>query len=768
MTDWALPKAGYGLYDSIPEFSLTPVQGEFGLFGIYFNGASSTWGNWGCNWSGSPGHLYDSTCGIEMRQAFAHLVNRGDFAHNNVVASPAVGLADDTPPAKGGATATPFATQCSWDQSVMVAFGTACYSHWSGNEPGAYTITGSGTCVSGTPGTLSQVCNAGQGFPVIGSPDFCAAAIHMINAGIASGKNPSTCVLTGVNAGVASHPFRMMTRVTNPRLTLGQQFASEINNLFGSTVVLMTIGAIPQLGPIVFFDESGRVDDWDAYTYGYSEGGPFAGDALFTLYHSQFSGGAGPCAGATGADEPSNPTFVCDAQTDALTASQAYSPDIATYNNRTLAVMNRLGQIANDLVTYSPGLRIAALTSVAGLVNARGSMYNDPFTLLNAHQNLAYTPSNPLYRFGGGDPTVLRYGQASGTYLLNIFDAQYVWEFQAIGQIYDPLFSANPVSPSDIICWMCNSYSVSVDSQGNTHFHVQLRQNLRWHDGLPVDSKDVAFSVLAYNDLAPRAGGSLGSIIMSVKVLSNSRLDIVMNGQSIFYPIELESPIFPRHLWECDLVPENDCASGDSLIVASGGSVQAYTSNGFNVPSAARASPSFDPLVHNALIGSGPFECRSLFQLGIIGGGCVINPDGSQGGQAIPPGGKMVLSAFDNTASSADPFNQYMRSFNPAWGTGSGVTAESGQFQEFSYADQDKSGSVTLFDLASVAACFGASGPTATCSASNYSYWQRSAFETTPGTISREAAIVAAHYGDTYVSPFAWNSVSLENIVSYP
>jgi ABC-type transport system substrate-binding protein len=775
ITDWAQPRGSFGAYDTNPDFTLSPLQGQYGLFGVYFNGASSVWKAWGCDWSNKTGTTYTSQCGIEMRQGFIHLVNRGDFANNNV-ASPSVGLADDSPQAKFP-PGTPVATQCAWDQSIMVKYNTSCYAQWGGLQPGAYTITGSGsTCTpvapTGTgPALLYQQCTPGLGFPVTGSPDFCAAAQHMINAGVATGMNPTTCVLTGVNAGVITRQFRFMVRSTNPRRTLGFGLTNEINTLFGASVVSVTVGTIDQIGPIVFNNEAGHVDDWEAYTFGYSEAGPYGGDALFGLYLSKFSAITGPCAGATGdVISTPNPTFLCNPKLDALLTTQSNSATLATYNTNTLAAMNLIGQLASDLVTYSPGLRVAALTSVGGLVNTRGVAYNSAQNPLNVHKNVAYTPVNPIYAFGGGDATTLRFGQASATTSENVFSASTVWEFTMLNEVYDTLFSANPDKPIQVFCWMCDTYTVSVDGVGNTHFLVQLRQNLRFHDGSAVDARDVAFSLLALRDLAPTAGGALSGLLKSVTVLSNTTLDIVFLGQSVLYPVDLEAFIIPRRLWQCDLVPQNDCAAGRSAVIAAGGNPTDYTNAGVNVPSAFRVSNGFDPIVNNALIGSGPFVCKSLFSPGVIGGGCVQNANGSQGGQAIPIGGRTVLVAFDNTATSSDPFNQYMRSYNPAWGTGTGIAAESGQFQEFSYADKGKTATVDIIDLGSVAACFGANATgTTACPVATYNYWHRAAFETIPGTISGEVSIVSSHLDDTYISPFApWSSGTMENIIVYP
>jgi hypothetical protein len=593
----------------------------------------------------------------------------------------------------------------------------------------------------------------------------------MINAGVATGMNPITCVLTGVNAGVSTHPFRFMIRSTNPRRTLGQIFTDELNALFGASVVVQRIGSIRELGPIVFNNEPGHTDDWDSYTYGYSEAGPYGGDALFALYSSQFAspnaGVCGPTAAGGDINTP-NTTYLCNPKLDALLKTQSNSATLSSYTTNTLAAMNFIGQLAGDMVSYSPGTRIAALTSVGGLVNAKGFGYNAAVDELNVFKN-NYTPSNAIYAFGGGDATTLRYGQASGTTHLNVFTAATVWEFQTIGQIYDTLLSSNPIQPTQVFSWMADTFTVSVDGTGNTHFLVQLRQNLRFHDGSTVDAKDVAFSLLALRDLAPTAGGALSGLLLSATVLSNTTVDIVFSGQSVLYPVDLEAFIIPRRLWQCDLVPQNDCAAGRAAVIAAGGNPTDYTNAGVNVPSGFRASANFDPVTNGALIGSGPFVCKSLFG-GSVGSGCVQNADGSSGTEAVPIGGKVTLVAFDNTGSSSDPFNQYMRSFNPAWGTGTGTAAESGQFQEFSYADKAKTAIVDITDLGSVAACFGATATgTAACPVATYNYWHRAAFETTAGTISGEVAIVSSHLDDTYISPFTpWTSSTMQNIILYP
>ncbi len=743
VTDWELPTSKFASYDANPDFVLTPTQGQFGMFGVYYNGAASTWANWGCDWdTGTPftstRQTYVTACGIQVRQALAHLFDRPRFITDSVIQGAAQALADDSPPAKDP-SGSPLATQCLWD-----TLHPSCIS--------AYNI-------APDPG----------GFAAPGSPDFCAAADHVIAAGIASGKTAGSCVLTGTNAGVFAHHLRFMIRNNDPkRLAMGNGLMNAINQLFGGTVVDPTYGNIRTIGfPIVFSDPpTGPIDDWDAYTFGYGLPGPFP-DHLQDLYGSLFA--SDYCGSPLGQNDfPDNPTFVCRPDVDADTLVAATTTDIAVFKSATLAAMNDMGKAAVDLPAYSIGIRIAALRSVAGLNNQRGTSYTNFWSMLYGHQDPAYTPANSLYAFGGGDPTTLRWGQASGTTELNVFNVQTVWEFNVIGEVYDTLFASSPIQPANVFCWMCNTFTQSVDLSGNQHFLVELRQNLRWHDGVPIDAKDVKFSFLNLRDHAKNLGGGLRSqSLRSITILSPTTLDIVFTGASISNPIVMQSIVFPRHLWELpgDTTYGDVGKVDDRTLLRSDGTVLRPPLN----------SVGYDPITSGTFIGSAPFVCRSVFSadLGKVGTGCVKNADGSRGGQAIGASGTMLLQAFDFTGASGntDPFNQYMRSTNPAWGSGSGTAAQSGQFQEFSWADRYDNATVTIRDLASVAACF--SKTSAGCA--DGLYWLRSAFHpSTPTIISSEVAIVASHLDDTWISPFSWNGIqsqqpgqTLPNIVPF-
>ena len=726
LTDWPLAKSDYTVYDNNPDFLLTPGQGQFGMFGIDFNYASSTWGAWGCDWQHGT-----SPCGIEIREAFAHLIDRQSFVAQGPLGNAGQAIVDPSPPAKDPSSSS-LTTQIAWD-----------------------TLTGKTVSGLVVPPEISafHVATSSGGFAAPGSPDFCVARDHLIAAGIGLRDDDMNCVIDGTSPGLAnivSHPLRFMIRSDDPfRQALGVGLMNAINQLFGTSVVQPTLGSIGQLGATVFVSAPlGATDDWDMYTLGWSLPGPFP-DHLRALYGSSFA--SDHCGGVPNG-LTQNYGFVCIPSFDTYANAASQTSNLSLFKTNTTSAFNEFGNHVGDIPVYARGIRIAALRSVAGLVNQRGASYPNTFTVLNARNDTSYTPTTALYNFGGGT-NKLRWGQRQGTTQLNPFNAQTLWEFNVLNEVYDTVFTASPVQPASIICWMCDlGTQPNFDAQGNAHFFVELRQNLRWQDGVPLNASDVKFSFLNLRDVPAAAFSGNLAQLLSVTILSSNFLDIKMQGQSISHIVNLAGvPIIPRHIWELP---------GD----------RTYGDVGKANPG--MTNPSYDMINGGTFIGSGPLMCESVFpsDSGRVGTGCTRNADGTRGGQSIGPGGSIFLQRFDRTGEggNTDPLLQYMRSYNPAWGTGTGTSAESGQFQEFSYADINKDGQITVSDVASIAGCVGVgpSGSTA-CPTSTYNYWHRSAFDS--GTISsRELSIVLSHVDDTYVSPYQWNVASLENIVPYP
>jgi hypothetical protein len=267
-------------------------------------------------------------------------------------------------------------------------------------------------------------------------------------------------------------------------------------------------------------------------------------------------------------------------------------------------------------------------------------------------------------------------------------------------------------------------------------------------------------------------------------VVDSRTVDISYLGSSISYPIFNSLQIMPQHIWQ---------TTSDSTY-------HPATSFGpaIGIPDTAKLDQSYDPIASGTFIGSGPFACISgtLANPGTIGKGCAPS-------QQLNPGDSLILTAYDfsrsiiNGNAVSDPFYQYMRSFDSSWGshgfvtcvtqtgaivivpnppgcgvlqtqTGVDVAASlSGQFQEFSWADKNHDGQVTISEVQQVESCAGQVG-TGVCATAFITGLHVS----TETTVTIEPAIAASHLDDALVLPLALNSLSsgtlATNISTYP
>src|SRR5213594_2800689 len=201
-----LPPSQWPNCDTNPNWICTPSQGSANWQGIYFNGASSTWANWGCRWN-----FYNSACGQEMRQAFAHLINRPDFAAANDPGNSGQAICDDVPANKVLSTCfSPTTVPCDGTPPSpgvgcpSLPTGTACtFQSPSSNFCNWDTVSNVGCAAANGP-YLVGGAGIGNGFPgipagpVAGCPsgntaraawaacnnDFALAAEHMVLAGV--------------------------------------------------------------------------------------------------------------------------------------------------------------------------------------------------------------------------------------------------------------------------------------------------------------------------------------------------------------------------------------------------------------------------------------------------------------------------------------------------------------------------------------------------------------------------------------------------------
>ena len=386
LTDWRLPPSLVSSLITNPNYYVTSPVSATEYFEIQFMLANNFWGV-SMNFGNNPN-------GTQIRQGIAHLVDKVSFTNNDPIIAGQASPIDNPVPLNNGGLPSP--NPCQWDQ--------------------VYPETGA-NCAVGAPGgtayhLASSTFNNGFAFnqPGLGSPDFCAAAQHFINAGLATGRDPTTCVLTGISPAVISHSVNIFVRSDDPaRLDLGNSLAQEICALFGQGFVT---ACAPYLtvtpGPITAFpgfitNKSSVNLSWWIYTAGYNQVFPFD-STLYFIYNSQFvSGiptiqrsGGGLCSSASvGSFSASNYMYLCNPTYDDISSQM-----------QSAACVSGPGD-------PSVGQTVSTLTTCPGA--AGGPYASNDFTLSAANSlqgaSLPATFSFPVY--------VTSLGSFGGTVSLN-------------------------------------------------------------------------------------------------------------------------------------------------------------------------------------------------------------------------------------------------------------------------------------------------------------------------------------------------------------
>jgi len=148
----------------------------------------------------------------------------------------------------------------------------------------------------------------------------------------------------------------------------------------------------------------------------------------------------------------------------------------------------------------------AYLSEWDGVVNMAGRGPHNFWTLMNAR-----------LRSGTGEGDTLRYGFVNDVAFLNPVHASWVWDRYVMENIYDSLISYNPYNVAEDIPWMAWWEIGTWDGGAKTKLTFHLRTDIVWQDvpakadrtydilpagatGVPVTTKDVAFTVISIRD----------------------------------------------------------------------------------------------------------------------------------------------------------------------------------------------------------------------------------------------------------------------------
>ena len=738
LTDFRLDPSLVPSFSSSPNFYLTAPISEHGYFEIQFMMANNFWGV-DFNYGSDPN-------GLQIRQGIAHLIDKSVFAAREpAISGTASAIDNPVAPSNGG---LPGPNPCSWDQSFI--------------------LTGP-NCTVGAPGGTAYHRTSATGVnylwqPALGSDDFCAAAQHFVNAGVATGFNPSTCVLTGISPAASSHSVNFFVRSDDPaRLDLGDSMAQEICALFTST---FSTGCAPYLSvseaPITAFPgfqtSPTTVNmDWWIYTAGYLFEYPFDQSLYFT-YNSHFVSGipsiqspSGQCSvGSLPSQSAGDYMYICSSGYDALSNKMEFAPCLAasgdpapgqtvpTFANclgtSSLTAISagyqaedKFGQNAYTIPIFATSDQYGYLHNWQRVVNADGTGIPGLFTWLDA-----YSPNPSL-------AGTVRQGLKQSTSSLSPYLASTVWDFYILGNIYDSLAIPNPLSNGQLVDWMAVSSQQIPNSQLSytpppgtvSTFRYTLRSDMYWQDGQKVTSWDVKFSFQTLQATGSFQGAQLAPMI-GVTVLSPIQFDVNVNAFGPFTKLSLSSPtIFPGHLWSA-------CSAAIWNTDANNGNVPSSCMS----PDSAKLVATFDPLASGILIGSGAWQCGSMSS-GNLGRGC------SSTGRMNPGiSGSYSLTRFGKGfAPNAPPFDTYFRSAGNLamwiWSKDNGVFT-----QDF-------------VNFTTMAACFNlpvTSSPPCARFQTGLGSPNGTAGPPAPVGISQVLA-VNRFVGVNWVSPYGWNNV---------
>jgi len=746
------------------------------------NLAAST--TWNVVWN-SPSTLTPTATFPNIMKALAHLIDKPEFVQHDTVLQGHASC-DDTMLAPAhliqgspcvtaavGQPGSPFPAAVLTRECSNLTFDaiiTSC------NPISAYNLVddniGSGAIWWGVPGRTARGSVA-VGYS--GPSDIDAACQYLQRAGFSLTPSGSTCAQLAqatvgtIQPGTYPHftapagtHFVVLLRTDPPMAHFGQVIADSINMLFGTpndsgtcptpctqtstgtaAVIYYTAGAALQptaaynnirvAVPIVFGDGgTGGADKWNLYTGGTSLGS--TPDSLFSNYHSRFASTV--CGGAPNLF-PSDYDFHCDPQFDAISNAGEFQSISGPILSGSVAVFQqaaaRLYDSPGAIAMYSRIHQFAELNgwnwqSIGGgtsssLVVQKGHGTQTGFwSLLNMRQVPGYTPANSIYTPGGGNPNLIRRGFSQDPDTVNPYQANTIWDFEIISQVFDTMLQVNPetggpdrqviewmttdhnatFNPNEIGCIAGPSVAATTCVKGITTQTWHLRNDLFFHDGTPVTAQDVVYSILTQRDVPSANGFPSVAFVTNAIVVNAQTVQVKLESNSAYYELNIGGvPIVPRNLWG------PVCGSISSMSTP-GGPVNVVT----NGPSSECADPSFDPVtcvgtagpvagcghvfadgsVQGIFVGSGPRVCNNIGPstsqaFGKAGGSCIQSSAGLLiGGTQMSVDSRVLLTADFN----------YMR-----------VTRGQGDsWQKFNWADVTDDGVVDILDAANMAFFF--------------------------------------------------------------
>ncbi len=786
LSDWPATPALISTLTPDANYYVTSPISDTGYFELQFHLGSSPWG---CAMD-----FGNSACGRDIRQAYAHGLDKVKFTSlQAAIAGVSVPIDNPVPPAVDLVLPNP----CHWDPLFDQDPGNTGLNNCTVGESGltggvAYHLAPAAAGVG--PSTPTRPWTPG-----LGTPDFCAAADHLIAAGLATGKAAGTCVLTGISAAVAANPMNIFVRSdNNPRLQGGLSVAEFICALFTGTFTAacpVGSGVTVTQGPITAFpgfttSPSTIEQDWNVYTAGFGNVLTFD-SSLYFGYVSEFvSGipsikisGGGHCSNdSIGSFAPSNYMYVCYSAYDTPMTQAEFAPCVAAPGDPTNGqIIPTFANCVSD--PTKPSAKSASYHAqdefgknaftVPWWSGKNQFAYKSNWQRVALHKGNGFTPPGAgaatfnMYSATPATAGTIRQGFKEPPTSANPFVSNTVWDAGLTGAIYSGPNSINPDSPQSTLDYatistqvLSNAQLTYVPGPGTVQtYRYTFRNDIFWQTGQKMTAWDAAFSYIAFKSTGVPPGAGLAPMV-GVKVLSPTQMDVNIEAFGPFTQLFLSTTIIPARLWgSCSPATWDAGASNPNFAAANAALTpcigSSTTASGVIKPDAGTSAidlgkilPAYDPIGSGIFVGTDAWVCKS-------GGGVIGSACSSSGTQSVAPGGTFTLQRYGLGTTPGGSLNSFFRS--------------SGNLALYLWTGNTGNFNQDFLNFGVVSLCFGqALLPLGTITGCGH--WQQGIGA--PGGHSTvgltQVGIVQRFVGVNWVSPYDWVTSPPSGIAAFP
>jgi ABC-type transport system substrate-binding protein len=192
------------------------------------------------------------------------------------------------------------------------------------------------------------------------------------------------------------------------------------------------------------------------------------------------------------------------------------------------------------------------LTEWKGVVNQLGFGMNSWWTFLNLMKECEFYP--PIYATYGFKTTTIDW--------LNPVYAEWYWDWEVLGKIYDGCAARNPYSLVMEVPQLAKKWEVGLWEDPNTHemkskVRITLRPDLYWQDGTPVTTADLAYTfvesidALLDKDLIPPWWYPTVQYFRSFFIIDPLNVEILLDVQSVWaVNWVVGTVVIPKHIWK--------------------------------------------------------------------------------------------------------------------------------------------------------------------------------------------------------------------------